>query len=238
MQRARRRANRLYYPAVDAASLKPANPWDTARVHESHNPAVAAAGHRWSLAGSLGSVSIAWTRESRKFVMPDQLICTFNSDRGGWLKQPDVSDSRLKWDEDGGDPGGFLRYNDPGFDSVNCFIVSSAALKGDRGGFEYGTFSFDLYSADVPSQPVFSSAGIFRAIGDRCHFAFLTCEPNVVIAPIHPKAMPVILHPQDEERWLAGEPADLVAPFQSQLLLAECAQVSDGREQADEAERA
>lgn len=34
-------------------------------------------------------------------------------------------------------------------------------------------------------------------------FAFLTCEPNAVVAPIHPKAMPVILtEPGDIERWL------------------------------------
>ncbi|MBK9432467.1 MAG: SOS response-associated peptidase family protein [Sphingomonadales bacterium] len=26
-------------------------------------------------------------------------------------------------------------------------------------------------------------------------FAFLTCEPNPLVAPLHPKAMPVILHP-------------------------------------------
>jgi len=35
-------------------------------------------------------------------------------------------------------------------------------------------------------------------------FAFLTCEPNAVVAPIHPKAMPVILTEDEElEAWLA-----------------------------------
>ena len=33
-------------------------------------------------------------------------------------------------------------------------------------------------------------------------FAFLTCEPNSVVAPIHPKAMPVILtEPEEIETW-------------------------------------
>ena len=36
-------------------------------------------------------------------------------------------------------------------------------------------------------------------------YAFLTTEPNDVVAPIHPKAMPVILTEPDECRaWLAG----------------------------------
>jgi putative SOS response-associated peptidase YedK len=34
-------------------------------------------------------------------------------------------------------------------------------------------------------------------------FAFLTTEPNAVVAPIHPKAMPVILTmPEEVETWL------------------------------------
>jgi putative SOS response-associated peptidase YedK len=36
-------------------------------------------------------------------------------------------------------------------------------------------------------------------------FAFLTTEPNAIVAPIHPKAMPVILTRPDEiEAWLAA----------------------------------
>lgn len=79
-----------------------------------------------------------------------------------------------------------------------------------------------IYWFDVPSQPLSSFAGIWRTDPARgMEFAFLTCEPNAVVAPIHPKAMPVILLPEDEERWLSGswpEVADLVAPFPSQLM--------------------
>jgi putative SOS response-associated peptidase YedK len=36
-------------------------------------------------------------------------------------------------------------------------------------------------------------------------FAFLTTEPNAIIAPIHAKAMPVILTTQDEiDVWMDG----------------------------------
>ena len=34
--------------------------------------------------------------------------------------------------------------------------------------------------------------------------AFLTTEPNAVVKPIHPKAMPVILREDDYEAWLRG----------------------------------
>ena len=40
-------------------------------------------------------------------------------------------------------------------------------------------------------------------------FAFLTTEPNAMVAPIHPKAMPVILTTQDEmEIWMNAPAAD------------------------------
>src|SRR5258708_16470338 len=48
-------------------------------------------------------------------------------------------------------------------------------------------------------------------------FAFLTTEPNAVVAPIHPKAMPVILTRRDEiEAWLTapvGEALKLQRPL-------------------------
>jgi putative SOS response-associated peptidase YedK len=52
-------------------------------------------------------------------------------------------------------------------------------------------------------------------------YAFLTCEPNPLVAPIHPKATPVILHPGDYDRWLDGdvdEVCSLVSAFSSQLM--------------------
>lgn len=73
----------------------------------------------------------------------------------------------------------------------------------------------------VPSLPVFAFAGIWRPTEEGGAYAFLTCEPNAVVAPIHPKAMPVILHPEDYERWLTApveEAVMLAAPFPSQLM--------------------
>jgi len=73
----------------------------------------------------------------------------------------------------------------------------------------------------VPSLEIFSFAGIWRQTAAGPVYAFLTCAPNALIAPIHPKAMPVILHPEDEARWLSGnmdEVLPLAAPFPSQLM--------------------
>ena len=53
-------------------------------------------------------------------------------------------------------------------------------------------------------------------------YGFLTCQPNGVVAPIHPKAMPVILTTPDEwDTWLSApwsEAADLQRPLDEDLL--------------------
>ncbi len=64
-------------------------------------------------------------------------------------------------------------------------------------------------------------AGIWRPSETGNVFAFLTCEPNPLVAPLHPKAMPVILAPEDYERWMTAGYDDacaLAAPFPSQLM--------------------
>jgi putative SOS response-associated peptidase YedK len=71
----------------------------------------------------------------------------------------------------------------------------------------------------IPSLPVFAFAGIWRPTDDGPHYAFLTCEPNPLVAKVHPKAMPVILQPDDYGKWLGGEDAaTLAVPFPSQLM--------------------
>lgn len=71
----------------------------------------------------------------------------------------------------------------------------------------------------VNDAPVAAFAGIWRPTVEGDAFAFLTCEPNPLVAPIHPKAMPVILLPEDYDAWMAGAPAaGLAKPFPSQLM--------------------
>ncbi|WP_085810844.1 SOS response-associated peptidase family protein [Sphingomonas sp. TZW2008] len=73
----------------------------------------------------------------------------------------------------------------------------------------------------VPSRPIVSFAGIWRPAEGRAVFAFRTTEPNLLVAPIHPKAMPVLLHDEDEETWLRAsieEAMQLVASYPAQLM--------------------
>ena len=69
-------------------------------------------------------------------------------------------------------------------------------------------------------RPLFAFAGIFTPwrgargpksapiVGDHELFGFLTTDPNAVVAPIHPKAMPVILTtPEEVQLWLMADPA-------------------------------
>ena len=77
------------------------------------------------------------------------------------------------------------------------------------------------------SRPLFCFAGIWRpwtgtrkkAEGEMEYrlFSFLTTEANAVVAPIHPKAMPVILTSQDEiDAWLTA-PAEVALQLQRPL---------------------
>ena len=73
----------------------------------------------------------------------------------------------------------------------------------------------------IPDCDVSCFAGIWRFSEGEKRFAFLTCEPNPLVAPLHEKAMPVILQPEDYDRWLNGEAEDacaLAQPFPSQLM--------------------
>lgn len=73
----------------------------------------------------------------------------------------------------------------------------------------------------VNDAPAAAFAGIWRKSEEGNVFAFLTCEPNPLVQQIHPKAMPVILHPEDYDRWLSTSLEDactLAVPFPSQLM--------------------
>lgn len=60
-------------------------------------------------------------------------------------------------------------------------------------------------------QELFAIAGFWQQIGDEKYYAMVTCDPNELVAPIHPKAMVTILHRDDHDRWLNGSYEDAVA---------------------------
>jgi putative SOS response-associated peptidase YedK len=73
----------------------------------------------------------------------------------------------------------------------------------------------------LPASEVACFAGIWRPSEWGNVFSFLTCEPNPLVAPLHPKAMPVILQPEDYDTWLDADTdnaCSLSQPFPSQLM--------------------
>ncbi|GJD30042.1 hypothetical protein PMNALOAF_1285 [Methylobacterium adhaesivum] len=56
-----------------------------------------------------------------------------------------------------------------------------------------------------------------RAEEEHHLFSFLTCEPNGVVGPVHPKAMPVLLTtPEDWSTWLVA-PTEIALELQRPL---------------------
>ena len=74
----------------------------------------------------------------------------------------------------------------------------------------------------VEDQPVPCFAGLWKVDTDHDRvYAFCTTEPNPLVAPKHPKAMPVILLAEDQERWLTApveEALTMLTAYPSQLM--------------------
>jgi putative SOS response-associated peptidase YedK len=92
----------------------------------------------------------------------------------------------------------------------------------------------DIYGTNKNKQPYaiamksgepFALAGIWSGRRnpdtglEEKTFAIITCAPNEMMRQIHDR-MPVILHPEDYERWLSPEPDpyDLMRPFPGELM--------------------
>jgi putative SOS response-associated peptidase YedK len=80
-------------------------------------------------------------------------------------------------------------------------------------------------------RPVFGFAGIWRpwtgargtkadpVIGEHRLFSFLTTNPNSIVKPIHEKAMPVILTPDEWDAWLTtADPIAMQLPLPDEQL--------------------
>lgn len=87
--------------------------------------------------------------------------------------------------------------------------------KGDDGLPKQAWFS-------MPDGAIGWFAGLVHE-GERGRtFAFLTTAPNDQMRPIHPKAMPVLLQPEEHDVWLEGskdEALALARPFEGVLKL-------------------
>lgn len=74
---------------------------------------------------------------------------------------------------------------------------------------------------DVTDQPVFAVAGFWQHTAKGAGFTMVTCDPNALVAPIHPKAMITILEEADWDLWLTGSYDDVLAlqrPYPAELM--------------------
>jgi putative SOS response-associated peptidase YedK len=73
----------------------------------------------------------------------------------------------------------------------------------------------------VPEQPVFAIGGFWQRTAKGPGFSLVTCDPNELVAPIHPKAMVTILHEASWDRWLTGSYDEVTAlqrPYPAELM--------------------
>jgi putative SOS response-associated peptidase YedK len=71
---------------------------------------------------------------------------------------------------------------------------------------------FNLRAGSGEGEVLFAFAGLWRPTEEGPRFAFLTCAPNETVGRVHPKAMPVLLHPGEAfGRWLSADGAGAAA---------------------------
>lgn len=94
-----------------------------------------------------------------------------------------------------------------------CLVPATSFASGRQAGKAQRWLS-------VPSLPIFAFAGIWRD-SEVPSFALVTTEANPLVASGGAAAMPVILHPEDHDRWLAADWKDaqiLADSFPAQLM--------------------
>jgi putative SOS response-associated peptidase YedK len=152
---------------------------------------------------------------------PDVLGPVFATARWGWAK--DVGTGRpppINARSEGIATSGMFKH---AYRSKRCLVPIN-------GFFEwkdiYGTGkNKQPYAIAMKSGAPFALAGIWSSRRapetglDLKTFAIVTCSPNDMMAAIHDR-MPVILLPEDYERWLSPEPDpyDLMKPFPAELM--------------------
>lgn len=71
-----------------------------------------------------------------------------------------------------------------------------------------GSMTRTWYS--IPDEPIFAWAGFCRNTQEGPAYAGMTCDSNPAVAPLNPR-MPVLLRPDEYDRWLHGSVEDVIA---------------------------
>ncbi len=107
-----------------------------------------------------------------------------------------------------------------------CLVPSTAFAEPNPRAKEPGQPRNIWFGMKEPAEGLYAFAGLWRgwdgdwnkhrAVSESSVYAILTCDPNALVAPVHPKAMPVILRPEDYEAWLTA-PWDTAKSLQAPL---------------------
>jgi putative SOS response-associated peptidase YedK len=62
----------------------------------------------------------------------------------------------------------------------------------------------------IPEEPIFAWAGFCRNTQEGPVYTGMTCDSNSAVAPLNPR-MPVLLRPDEYDRWLHGSVEDVIA---------------------------
>ena len=106
----------------------------------------------------------------------------------------------------------FRDYLAPEF---RCLVPSTSFAEPNPRAKTAGAPKNIWFGLKKPKDGLYAFAGIWRPwegdwiksreATDTNVYAFLTTDPNELIKPVHPKAMPVILDPDDYETWLTAD---------------------------------
>ncbi len=104
------------------------------------------------------------------------VISTFDTDTDGWFKLPGSdAGSSVQWVSTGGNPDGFLQYNEVGSGFLD-FVAAPAKFLGNKAGYYGGTLSFDI-KTNTLSSPTNRNDQV-KLIGDGIELRFELPNPS------------------------------------------------------------
>ena len=134
---------------------------------------------------------------------------TFDTDTDGWFKLPGSdSGSSVDWVSTGGNPDGYMRYNEVGSGFVD-FAAAPAKFLGDKSAYYGGTLSFDILTNTL-SNPTNRSDQV-KLIGGGIELKYELDDPSPT-GQWHARSIDLI----ESAGWI--NTADNQAPDLSEML--------------------